>query len=118
MKPFVFDDAGKMFLRMHLKRSQRKGYATKVLTNMLLQIINTHFNKHQFMNYSFKEDIKQSAIVECLRAIPNFKLDKSENVVAYFIVVAQSAAIRLITSENKQREIQIKYKERWEFDQL
>ena len=71
--------------------------------------IATHLShKPNFINYTFREDMINDGIENCLQYIDNFNPDKSNNPFAYFTQIIYFAFLRRIEKEKKN--LYIKYK--------
>jgi hypothetical protein len=58
-------------------------------------------NKHNFINYPFKEEMIGDGIENCILYIKNFDPDKSSNPFAYFTQIIYYAFLRRIEKEKK-----------------
>jgi hypothetical protein len=71
--------------------------------------IATHLSyKPNFINYTFREDMINDGIENCLQYIDNFNPEKSNNPFAYFTQIIYFAFLRRIEKEKKN--LYIKYK--------
>jgi hypothetical protein len=65
--------------------------------------IATHLSyKHNFINYTYREDMILDGVENCLQYISNFDPTKSSNPFAYFTQIIYYAFIRKIQKEKKQ----------------
>jgi DNA-directed RNA polymerase specialized sigma subunit len=68
--------------------------------------IATHLSyKHNFINYTYREDMILDGVENCLQYIDNFDPTKSSNPFAYFTQIIYYAFIRKIQKEKKQTYI-------------
>ena len=58
-------------------------------------------NKHNFINYPFKEEMIGDGIENCILYIKNFNPEKSNNPFAYFTQIIYYAFLRRIEKEKK-----------------
>lgn len=71
--------------------------------------IATHLSyKHNFINYTYREDMILDGVENCLQYISNFDPTKSSNPFAYFTQIIYYAFIRKIQKEKKQSYIKNK----------
>lgn len=71
--------------------------------------IATHLSyKHNFINYSYREDMILDGVENCLQYISNFDPTKSSNPFAYFTQIIYYAFIRRIQKEKKQTYVKNK----------
>jgi hypothetical protein len=65
--------------------------------------IATHLSyKHNFINYTYREDMILDGVENCLQYIDNFDPNRSSNPFAYFTQIIYYAFIRKIQKEKKQ----------------
>ncbi len=74
----------------------------------ILLIVNNLGTKSNFSGYTYLEDMKGDAIIDCVKAIHVFDTEKYSNPHAYFTMVAWRAFLRRIASEKKQAYIKAK----------
>jgi hypothetical protein len=71
--------------------------------------IATHLSyKHNFINYTYREDMILDGVENCLQYISNFDPTKSSNPFAYFTQIIYYAFIRKIQKEKKQSYVKNK----------
>lgn len=70
--------------------------------NCILQIANHLSYKHNFINYSFRDEMVSDGIENCLMYFDNFDPDRFNNPFAYFTQIIYYAFIRRIQREKKQ----------------
>ena len=74
----------------------------------IYKMINRELGKPNYRNYTFHDEMRGLAIIDCLRAIDLFDPDKSDNVFSYFWGTIQNAFKRVIIAEKRQIEIRNK----------
>lgn len=74
----------------------------------IYKMINRELGKPNYRNYTFHDEMRGLAIIDCLRAIDLFDPSKSENVFSYFWGTIQNAFKRVIIAEKRQIEIRNK----------
>jgi hypothetical protein len=65
--------------------------------------------KHNFVNYSYRDEMVSDAIENCLLYMHNFDPTKSSNPFAYFTQISYYAFLRRIKKEKRQAEIKGRY---------
>jgi hypothetical protein len=71
--------------------------------------IATHLSyKHNFINYTYREDMISDGIENCLQYVENFNPEKSKNPFAYFTQIIYYAFLRRIAKEKKQTHVKNK----------
>ncbi len=78
------------------------------LGRMLLLIAKNLSNKGNFINYTWKEDMIQEAVLTCCRYLKNFDLNKSNNPFAYITTICNHAFVNYINKQKKHSEIKDK----------
>ena len=74
----------------------------------IYKMINRELGKPNYRNYTFHDEMRGLAIIDCLRAIDLFDPEKSDNVFSYFWGTIQNAFKRVIIAEKRQIEIRNK----------
>ena len=74
----------------------------------IYKMINRELGKPNFRNYTFHDEMRGLAIMDCLRAIDLFDPEKSDNVFSYFWGTIQNAFKRVIIAEKRQIDIRNK----------
>ena len=72
---------------------------------MLLLIAKNLSNKANFINYTWKEDMIQEAVLTCCKYLKNFDLEKSKNPFAYITTICNHAFVNYINKQKKHSEI-------------
>ena len=78
------------------------------LGRMLLLIAKNLSNKGNFINYTWKEDMIQEAVLTCCKYLKNFDLEKSKNPFAYITTICNHAFVNYINRQKKHSEIKDK----------
>ena len=81
---------------------------TNYIGECFLKIANHLSYRHNFINYTFRDDMISDGIENCLQYMSNFNPDKSNNPFAYFTQIIYYAFIRRIQKEKKQMQIKSK----------
>lgn len=79
-----------------------KPKVSNYIGDCLLKIANHLSHKHNFINYTYKDEMVSDGVENCLMYITNFDSTKSNNPFAYFTQIIWYAFIRRIQKENKQ----------------
>lgn len=74
----------------------------------VMQICNGLAFKKNFIGYTYRDEMVDDAIENCIYAIPHFNPEKTNNPFGYFTMVAWRAFIRRIQLEKKQTYIKHK----------
>lgn len=74
----------------------------------ILLICNNLAKKPNFSGYTYKQDMINDGIMDCVAAVDNFDPDKTNNPFAYFTQIAWNAFLRRIQKEKKQTYIKHK----------
>ncbi len=82
----------------------------------ILKIANRLSHKHNFINYSYRDDMILDGIENCMHCITSFDPDKSSNPFSYFTQVIYFAFLRRIAKEKKQSYIRGKLIQEMAFD--
>lgn len=80
-------------------------------------------HKHNFVRYTYREEMVMDAVENCIRAINNYDIDKATrtgnpNAFSYFTQIAYFAFLRRIEKEKKTQDIKWKYIERAGLEQF
>lgn len=89
---------------------RERGEVSDKLGRMLLLIVENYSRKYNWVNYSFKDDMKGHALVHLSNAALKFDPARSNNPFAYYTQVAKNAFIQIIKQERKQRDIKDAHK--------
>lgn len=91
-----------------LKMNENEGLISEELGKMLLLIAKNLSNKGNFINYTWKDDMIQEAVLTCCRYLKNFDLKKSNNPFAYITTICNHAFVNYINKQKKHSEIKDK----------
>jgi DNA-directed RNA polymerase specialized sigma24 family protein len=75
------------------------------LGRMLLLIAKNLSNKANFINYTWKEDMVQEAVLTCCKYLKNFDLEKSKNPFAYITTICSHAFVNYINKQKRHSDI-------------
>lgn len=91
------------------KKAQAEGREDPVvprfLAECILKICHRTAYKHNFINYSFRDEMILDAIENCLRGINTFDPSYSKYIFSYYTTAAWNAFIRRIQKEAKEAAI-------------
>ena len=96
-------------VRRAKKLKTEKPRVSEYLGTCLLKIAEHLAFKPNFINYTFREEMINDAIENCLMCIDNFNPKKSKNPFAYFTQISYYAFVRRILREKKQQHIKYRY---------
>lgn len=97
---------------------KKKGIEVPVVTNYIArgfqQIAEGLSHRPNFISYSYRDDMVEDAVENCLRAIRNYNIEAATrtgnpNAFAYFTQISYYAFLRRIAKEKKQQEIKDVY---------
>ena len=74
----------------------------------IMQICNKLSTKSNFAGYTYRDEMVDDAMENCVKAIPGFDPEKSQNPFAYFTRIAWNAFIRRIGTEKKETYVKHK----------
>ena len=79
--------------------------------------IATHLSyRPNFINYTYRDEMKSDGIENCLQYVKNFNPEKSKNPFAYFTQIIYYAFLRRIKKEKKQTHVKNKMIEKRSYD--
>jgi len=81
------------------------GVISENLGRMLLLIAKNLSNKGNFINYTWKEDMIQEAVLTCCKYLKNFDLNKSNNPFAYITTICNHSFVNYINKQKRHSEI-------------
>ena len=84
---------------------REKGVVSDKLGRMLLLIVDNYARKWNWVNYTFRDDMKGHALVHLSNAALKFDPARSNNPFAYYTQVTKNAFIQIIKQERKHRNI-------------
>jgi hypothetical protein len=78
---------------------------TDKLIKMILMIAERYSRKHNFVNYSFREDMVSAAVTNLCNNALKFNLEKSNNPFSFYTTAIHHSFLQYIAEEKKHREI-------------
>ena len=91
---------------------------TRYLGECILKICHRTAYKHNFINYSFRDEMISDAVENCLRGINTFDPTTSKYIFSYYTTAAWNAFIRRIQKEAQQSAIKGKLIAEMDLDSL
>ena len=91
---------------------------TRYLGECILKICHRTAYKHNFINYSFRDEMISDAIENCLRGINAFDPSTSKYIFSYYTTAAWNAFVRRIQKEAKEAAIKGKIIAEMDLDSL
>ena len=84
------------------------------IAQCFLRIAEGLSHKHNFIRYTYREEMVMDAVENCLKAIHNYNLEAATrtgkpNAFAYFTQITWYAFLRRISREKKQQDIKLRY---------
>ena len=84
------------------------------IAQCFLRIAEGLSHKHNFIRYTYREEMVMDAVENCLKAIYNYNIETATrtgkpNAFAYFTQITWYAFLRRISKEKKQQDIKRKY---------
>ncbi len=84
------------------------------IAECFLRIAEGLSHKHNFIRYTYREEMVMDAVENCLKAIYNYNIEAATrtgkpNAFAYFTQITWYAFLRRISKEKKQQDIKLKY---------
>jgi Na+/phosphate symporter len=84
------------------------------IAQCFLRIAEGLSHKHNFIRYTYREEMVMDAVENCLKAIYNYNIETATrtgkpNAFAYFTQITWYAFLRRISKEKKQQDIKMKY---------
>lgn len=84
------------------------GLCSEKLGGMFLLIARNLSNKGNFINYTWKDDMIQEAVLTCVKYSKNFNPEKSNNPFAYVTTICKNAFVNYINKQNRHSTIKDK----------
>ncbi len=91
-----------------IEKFNESGQISEELGGMLLLIAKNLSNKANFINYTWKEDMIQEAVLTCCKYLKNFDLEKSKNPFAYITTICSHSFVNYINRQKKHSDIKDK----------
>lgn len=87
---------------------------TNYIAECFLKISEGLSHKHNFIRYTYREEMVMDAVENCLRAIENYNIEAATrsgkpNAFAYFTQIAWYAFLRRIAKEKRQQDVKLRY---------
>ena len=84
------------------------------IAQCFLRIAEGLSHKHNFIRYTYREEMVMDAVENCLKAIYNYNLEHATrtgkpNAFAYFTQITWYAFLRRIAKEKKQQDVKLKF---------
>lgn len=94
-----------------LQESRDKNYPTDELTNMFILLTDRYASRPEFKGYAYTwlDDMKQEALLHCLKAWNKFDPEKSDNPFAFFTSTIKHAMWQFSSKLKKHREVKEAY---------
>jgi len=89
-----------------LEMQVRDNQPTPRLVAMLQTMVDKYAQRPNWIDYPYKEDMKQEAMMVLCNHVHKFDMMKSDNPFAYCTSIIHSCFIQVISRERKQRMIQ------------
>jgi hypothetical protein len=81
---------------------------SRYLSECMYKIADALSKRHNFIGYSFREDMVADAVLDCVRYIDKWTRDKGDNPFAYFNQISFYAFLRYIQKEKDQSYVKYK----------
>lgn len=91
-----------------VKSYSETGVMSEKLGRQLMLIAKNLSNKSNFINYTWKEDMCQEAVLTCCKYLKNFDMEKSNNPFAYITTICNHAFVNYINKQKRHSEIKDK----------
>ena len=88
-----------------LEEGLPKPRAANEIGYIILQICKRLMSRYNFQNYTWRDEMENAAVADCVASIDKFDPEKSKNPFAYFTQIAYRAAVRIILEEKKQAKV-------------
>ena len=95
-------------LKQAVAAGKDKPIVPKYIGESILLICGNLAKKPNFSGYTYRQDMVNDGIMDCISAVDNFDPDKTNNPFAYFTQIAWNAFLRRIQKEKKQTYIKHK----------
>jgi DNA-directed RNA polymerase specialized sigma subunit len=78
---------------------------TPELGELFILLVNKLASKHNFSGYTFLDDMKAEALMQCVWKAKNFDPTKSKNPFSYFTTIIYNSFIKIIKEEKGQSQL-------------
>lgn len=101
-----------------VNEAKKNGKAQPIVPDYIaqcfLRIAEGLSHKHNFIRYTYREEMVMDAVENCLKAIYNYNIETATrtgkpNAFAYFTQITWYAFLRRISKEKKQQDIKMKF---------
>ena len=89
-----------------LKISRRLGRIIPPFANSMMWIAKRYVNRKFYNKHGMEQDMIAEAMFQMLKGAWKFNPNKSNNIFAYLVTITNSAMIRVVHKENKEKNIQ------------
>lgn len=89
-------------LAISIQEGKQKPPISNYIGQSILQICNNLARKPNFYGYTYKEEMVEDGILDCIAAVEKYNPNKTQNPFAYFTQIAWNAFIRRIYKEKKE----------------
>ena len=86
-------------------RAKELGYVTTELIRMIQMIAERYSRKHNFVGYSFREDMVSAAVANLCNTALKFDLERGKNPFAFYTTAIHNSFLQYMSEEKKQRNI-------------
>lgn len=96
------------------KNNKSQPVVPDYIAQCFLRIAEGLSHKHNFIRYTYREEMVMDAVENCLKAIYNYNIETATrtgkpNAFAYFTQITWYAFLRRISKEKKQQDIKMKF---------
>lgn len=88
-----------------IELGEEKPQVSEVIGNAFIQIATRLSNSHNFIGYTYRDEMIGDGIIKCLKKVHRFDPAISENSFAFFSQVCWNAAITRIKEEQKESSV-------------
>ena len=94
------------------KEAKAEGKEVPIVPNYIadcfIKIATKLSTKHQFIGYTYRQDMISDAIENCIRYVKSFNPEKTDNPFAYFTQFAKNSFLHRINKERQEQYIKAK----------
>lgn len=84
------------------EKGSKKPDISNYIGHAILQICNNLARKPNFYGYTYKEEMIEDGVLDCIAAVEKYNPNKTQNPFAYFTQIAWNAFIRRIYKEKRE----------------
>lgn len=85
--------------------AKQLGYVTDKLISMIMKIAERYSHKHNFVGYSFREDMVCAAVMNLCNNALKFNPEKSSNPFSFYTTAIHNSFLQYMADEKKHRNI-------------